>query len=183
MVEAFSPGGRFLFYRPEAKVKDDARRKSVVRLLDLASGKDRPCLEHPVDSVSVDYTLDGEPGWLILSLSPPGSSSQQSYLVRWREEPVPQTEWIKIPWPGGTRSANWRVSRSGNFFYLLEGSKLKAVHFDPQRGSFGDPVGVTYAPGSTVTLDPGDDWTVRGPGLVISREETIMSVWTMKLPR
>jgi hypothetical protein len=102
--------------------------------------------------------------------------------VRWREEPVPQSEWTKIPWPGGTRTANWRVSQSGNFFYLFEGSKLTAVRFDSQKGSFGEPVEVEYAPGSAVTLDAGDDWTVRGPGLVISREETIMSVWTMKLP-
>ncbi len=183
LVEAFSPGGRFVFYRPQAKVQDGIQRKSVVRLLDVASGKDRPWLEHPIDSVFVDSTLDRDPGWLIVTLSPPGSpSSQQSYLVRWKEEPVPQSEWIKIPWPGGTRTANWRVSQSGNFFYLFEGSKLTAVRFDSQKGSFGEPVEVEYAPGSAVTLDAGDDWTVRGPGLVISREETIMSVWTMKLP-
>jgi hypothetical protein len=156
----------------------------IVRLLDVASGKDSPWLEHSVDSAFVDSTLDRDPGWLIVTLSPPGSpSSQRSYLVRWREEPVPQSEWIKIPWTGGAGTANWRVSPSGNFFYLFEGSKLTAVRFDSQKDSFGGPVEVKYAPGSTVTLDPGDDWTVRGPGLVISREETIMSVWTMKLPR
>ena len=37
LVQGFSPDGRFLFYNPEAKVKDDPKRKLTVRLLEVAS--------------------------------------------------------------------------------------------------------------------------------------------------
>jgi hypothetical protein len=41
-----------------------------------------------------------------------------------------------------------------------------------------------FVPGSTVTLKPDDDWTVRDPGLVfVSQQGASSSVWLMKLPR
>ena len=58
------------------------------------------------------------------------------------------------------------------------------VRFDPKTAGFSEPHEVNFVPGSTVTLKPDDDWTVRGPGLVFSRQETgNSSVWLMKLPR
>jgi hypothetical protein len=76
----------------------------------------------------------------------------------------------------------WRISTTGNIFYLFEGSKLMAVRFDPKTGGFSEPYEVKFVPGSAVTLKPDDDWTVRGPGLVFSRWEGGSSVWLMKLP-
>ena len=185
MVEAFSPDGRFLFHDPEAKVKDDPKRRLTVRLLEVASGKDTPWLEHPADSVFIGRTLGQDARWLSLVLFPPGSPwSRRRYLVPWREEPVPQSEWIKIPLPEGTGDARpWRISPMGDFFYLFEGSKLTAIRFDPKTAGFGGPDEVRFLPGSPVTLKPDDDWTVRGPGLVFSRQENVSSVWLMKLPR
>jgi hypothetical protein len=183
--EGFSPDGRFLFYDPTAGVKENPKKKLTVRLLDVASGKDRPWLEHPTDSVFVGRTFGQDSGWLWLVLSPPELPwSRRRYLFPWRgEEAVPQAEWIRIPLPEGTASVPpWRVSPTGNFFYLFEGSKLMAVRFDPKTGGFGAPAEVKFVPGSQVTVKPDDDWAVRGPGLVFSRSEGGSSVWLMKLP-
>jgi hypothetical protein len=181
-VEGFSPDGKFLFRNPEAKVKNDPKRKLTVRLLEVASGKDRPWLEHPTDSVSVADTFDNG-RWLGVWLGPPGSmASWRLYLVPWREDQVPQSDWIKTPWSdtGAQRSA----SPTRNFVYFFEGSKLMAVRFDPQRVSFSEPKEVKFVPGSAMTPRPDDIWTVRGPGLVFSRQEHgNSSVWLMKLPR
>jgi hypothetical protein len=57
------------------------------------------------------------------------------------------------------------------------------VRFDPKTASFSEPREVKFVPGSTVTLKPDDDWTVRGPGLVFSSQQgASSSVWLMKLP-
>jgi hypothetical protein len=184
-LQGFSPDGRFLFYNPEAKVKDDPKRKLTVRLLDVASGKDRPWLEHPTDSVSVDgRTFGQDSAWLYADRRPPGSRASWGYLVPWREEPVPQSEWIRIPGFEPTSDRPWNASPTRNFYYFFVGSKLMAVGFDSRRKSFSEPREVKFVPGSAVTLKPDDDWTVRGPGLVFSRRETgNSSVWLMKLPR
>jgi Tol biopolymer transport system component/tRNA A-37 threonylcarbamoyl transferase component Bud32 len=184
-VLAFSPDGRFLFHAPETKVKVDTKRKLTMRLLEVASGKDRPWLELPTDSVFVPLTLGQNPGWLVLTVSRPGSPwSRQRYLLPWRDDPAPQSEWKKIPLPDGSGGAPpWRVSPAGTFFYLFEGSKLTAVHFDPQLASFSEHREVKFLPGSAVMLKPDDVWTVRGPGLVFSHREYSSSVWLMKLPR
>jgi len=181
LVGGFSPDGRYLLYSPEVKAKDGPNRRMTVRLLELASGKDRPWLEHATDSVSIADTFNNG-RWLGVWLGPPGSvASGRVYLVPWREEPVPLLEWIKTPWSDADvrRSA----SPTGNFVYFFEGSKLMTVRFDPQRAAFSAPQEVKLVPGSAVTPKPDDDWAVRGPGLVFSRRETgNSSVWLMKLP-
>jgi serine/threonine protein kinase len=183
MVRGFSPDGRFLFYQPEVKVKGEPKGKLTVRLLEVASGKDKPWLEHPTDSVLV-AALGHDSGWLELRLTPPGSQSPAgSYLVRWTEEPVPQSKWVRIPWDDGPGIARSRVAPSGNFFCLFQGSKLMAVRFNPQMATFSEPQEVKLAPGGAVTPELSDVWTLRDQGLVFSREEEIMSVWLMKLPR
>jgi hypothetical protein len=48
----FSADGRFLAYQPEATVKRNLNRKYTVRLLEVASGKDRLWLE-PSQSVTI----------------------------------------------------------------------------------------------------------------------------------
>jgi hypothetical protein len=58
------------------------------------------------------------------------------------------------------------------------GGPLRSEHGRLQRACRGQ-----FVPGSTVTPKPDDDWMVRGPGLVFSREEGVSSsVWLMKLP-
>jgi dipeptidyl aminopeptidase/acylaminoacyl peptidase len=181
-VHSFSPDGRYVLYSPENQVKYDPKRKRSVRLLDVASGKDRPWLEHPTDSVDVTGTFDNGSRWLWVWLGPPGSrESWREYLVPWREEPVPQSEWVRTPWSDPTAQQN--AFPTGNFVYFFEGGKLMAVRFDPQRAFFSAPQEVKFLPGSAVTPKPDDSWTVRGPGLVFSREETTNSVWLTKLPR
>ena len=178
----FSPDGRFILYDPEAKVQDNSKRKSTVRLLEVASGKDRPWLEHPSDSVVMGSSLGEVSGWLDIRLTPPGPpGSSRRYLVRWTEEAIPQSAWIEIKAPARA-NISWRVSPTGDFFYYMDGLKLMAARLNPLRTGFGDPHEVEFLPG--IALKPGDDWTVRGPGLVLSRPEaTITSVWLMKLPR
>jgi len=122
-------------YQPEASAKPDSKRKLTVHLLELASGKDRPWAEHPTDSVYVGGTFGQDSGWLWLSVHPPGPLpllAGRLYLVPWREAPVRQSEWIKIPLPEGT-SGRCPVSPRGNFFYFFEGSMLQAIRFEPQR--------------------------------------------------
>jgi hypothetical protein len=148
----------------------------------VASGKDRPWLEHPTDSVSVADTFDNG-RWLGVWLGPPGSlASWREYLVPLREEPVPQSDWIRTPW--SDTDIQRSASPTRNFVYFFEGSKLMAVRFDPQRAFFSEPQEVKFVPGSAMTPKPDDGWAVRGPGLVFSRGETgNSSVWLMKLPR
>ena len=72
-VFGFSPDGRFLFHDREAKVQDDPNRKSAVWLLDVASGKDRPWLEHPTDSVFFVNRLGQNSSWVSVRVCPPDS--------------------------------------------------------------------------------------------------------------
>jgi hypothetical protein len=69
-----------------------------------------------------------------------------------------------------------------NFLYRFEGSKLVAVRIGPKGGELSEPHDVVLRPGSPVTFKPDDDWVVRGPGLVFSRERLVSSVWLMELP-
>ena len=180
-VRRFSPDGRFLLYNPEASVKPGPKRKFTIRLLELATGKDRLWLEDPSDSAFIPV-LGQDSAWLLIVLAPPGSSGiGRGYLVPWREQPVSQSEWIMIPQLGAAPD-NWRVSPTGKFFYFREGSQLKAIRFNPQRADFSEPMEVKFVPGS---LKLGDnEWTIRDPGLVFSHEEVAnSSVWLMKLPR
>jgi eukaryotic-like serine/threonine-protein kinase len=192
LVQGFSPDGRFLFYHPEAKVKYDPKRKLSTGLLELASGKERPWLEHATDSVLAGVSFGPDSRWLTILLVPPGSpSSIQRYFFRWTEQPLPQSDWHKIPWDATTTAARWRVSPAGNFFYLFQGSKLVALRFHPESFSFSEPEEVKFVPGSDVKPQPVEaandvglpQWTVRGPGLVFSHDDDVMSVWLMKLPR
>jgi hypothetical protein len=48
-----------------------------------------------------------------------------------------------------------------------------AIRFDSKTLALSDPFEVKYAPGSDVTLKPGDSWGLRGPGMVFSSQEAI----------
>ena len=79
--------------------------------MELASGKDRPWLEHSTESVWADSF--GEDGaWLAISLYPPGLvHASEHYLVPWREEPVPVVEWLEAP----VSAERWEISPSSGF--------------------------------------------------------------------
>jgi serine/threonine protein kinase len=186
--EGFSPDGKFLFYTPEAKVRSDPKRKRSVRLLDVASGKDRPWLERPTDSAFVSDTFGRDSKWLYVGLNPASGPSRR-YLVPWKAELAPESEWIKVPW---SSAALPEFSPTGNFVYFFEGSKLMMVRFHPEKKTFSEPQEVKFVPGSVVKPTPDEPakgdlgpprWAVRGPGLVFSRQENIVSVWLTKLPR
>ena len=170
----FSPDGRFLLYSPEVQSKPGpSTRKLTVRLLELASGGDRPWLEHPTESVLADSF--GEDGaWFDVGVGRPDNR----YIVPWREEPVPVSEWLEAP----TRSADWEPAPSRNSFYIVQDRKLMGAQFDSKTRTFGQPFEVKFPPGSAVQWKPDDPWLIRGPGLVFTRQEPHGSVWLMKLP-
>ena len=178
----FSPDGRFLFYYPGFRSKQpDPKQKLTIRLLDLASGKDRPWMEHPTDSATVSNVVGGNSEWIVVVLQAPGSTEGgRRYLVPWKEEPVPPSVWAK----GGMRvPLGWRAAPGGNFFYGFKGSKLFLARIDSQRADFDEPQEVQFMPGSPVTFSPDDLWHMRQPGLVFSRTVPVDSVWLMELPR
>ncbi|HYW41937.1 MAG TPA: protein kinase [Bryobacteraceae bacterium] len=177
----FSADGRFLMFWPEARVAlDPKRRKYTLRLLEVASGKDRPWLEHPSDSIINVGTFGDDSTWITFRLQPVGSQApSRIYIVPWREEPVPLPEWIEVNLP----TEYYTFAPHGNFFQFFQGSRLMAIRFDPKTRTFSDPYEVTYVPGTAETPRPDDLWGIRGPGLVFSRREISSSAWLMKLPQ
>ncbi len=174
----FSADGRFLFYQPEARAKPDPKLKSTIRLLEVASGKDKPWLEHPSDSIDYAGTFAENAAWVTFGVRPVGSHNEgRRYIVPWREEPVPPSEWIEVKVPWGSN-----YSPYSNFFQFFQGAKLMAIRFDPKTRAVSDPAQVKYVPGSAEIPKPRDEWGIRGPGLVFLRGETTRSVWLMKLP-
>jgi len=166
---------------PEARVAlDPKRRKYTLRLLEVASGKDRPWLEHPSDSIINVGTFGDDSTWITFRLQPVGSQApSRIYIVPWREEPVPLPEWIEVNLP----TEYYTFAPHGNFFQFFQGSRLMAIRFDPKTRTFSDPYEVTYVPGTAETPRPDDLWGIRGPGLVFSRREISSSAWLMKLPQ
>jgi hypothetical protein len=170
----FSPDGSFLLYSPEVQ-PNLGNRKWTVRLMELASGKDRPWLEHPTESVWAWADSFGDDGaWLAVSLFPPGSTrGSKLYLVPWREKPVPVVEWLEAP----VSAQLWESSPLSNFLYFPRNSNMMGMRFDPKTRKFGEPFDTKAA-----DWKPGGMWQIRGPGLVYARHETHGSVWLMKLP-
>ena len=170
----FSPDGRFLLYSPQLQSKPGATKpKLTVRLLELASGKDRLWLEHPTESVLAD-SFGANGAWFDIAAGRP----DKRFIVPWREEPVPVSEWLASP----TFSKDWKPSPSNDSFYFVQDRKLMGAQFDSKTRIFGQPFEVKFPPGSAAEWQPDDPWVIRGPGLVFSRQEPHGSVWLMKLP-
>jgi len=179
-VLGFSPDGRFLFYQPKASAEPDSARKLTIRLLDVASGEDRPWLEHPSDSIDGLATFGEDSFWVSFSTKPHGSKGPAShYIIPWQTEPVPPSNWIKVgPLPSG-----YGVLQSGIFLYFVDAS-LNAIRFNPKTRKISAPYEIKFVPGGAVTLRGDDSWEARGPGLVFTHEEeTDKSIWLMKLRR
>jgi hypothetical protein len=176
--KTFSPDGRFVIYSTVTSANfNSPARKNSVRLLEVATGKDTPWLEHPTDSIRPDR-FGGNGEWAAIGVGAVGSEISKPYLVPWREEPVPVSEWIAVP-PAGN---DWKYSPAGNFFYFPRDAGLVGVRFDPKTRSFGPPFDVKVPPGSEAEWKSGYRWTTVGAGLVFTRNEIHGAVWLMKLP-
>jgi len=177
-VLGFSPDGRFLFYQPEASAGLDSARKLTIRLLDVASGEDRPWLEHPSDSIGSIAMFGEDSFWVSFSTKPLGSKGPAShYIIPWQTEPVPLSNWIKV----GPLPSDYGVLQSGIFLYFVDAS-LNAIRFNSKTRKIGAPYEIKFVPGGVVTLRADDLWEARGPGLVFTHaEENTKSIWLMKL--
>lgn len=146
LARRFLPDGRFLLYSPEVQSKPGpSRRKLTVRLLELASGGDRPWLEHPTESVLADSF--GEDGaWFDVRVGRPDNR----YIVPLREEPAPVSEWLEAP----TRSADWEPAPPRNSFYIVQDRKLMGAQFDSKTRTFGQPFEVKFPPDRPFSGNP-----------------------------
>lgn len=192
-ASGFSPDGNFLLYDPGRPVRSDPDRKASIHLLDVRSGTDKPWLEDPTDSLELQDFVGEKNEWVLVSARPPKTplASARGYLVPWREQPVPRSEWIALPaaappsrisqTTGG--GAALKFSAAGNLLYFFQGPELQVMKFNPQTKQFSAPAQVKFFPGSQPVPRSDDAWTLRGPGIVFQRGETKSSVWLMKLPQ
>ncbi len=175
----FSADGRYLMFRPQAGLAPDPKQKYTLRLIDVASGKERPWLEHPTASVVDACTFGADSAWIAVRARTPGAQDQGHwYLLPWKDEPSPASEWIEVKDAPG----NATVSPYGDFFEFFQNAKLIAIRFDRKTKTLSAPYELNFLPGTAETPKPEDSRLIRGPGLVFSREEFTSSVWLMKLP-
>jgi hypothetical protein len=176
----FSRDGRFILYDPARPPKATPNHKRTVRLLDVASGKDSPWLEDPADSIEVVSAFGEDGSWVAIAKHPPGSQgSTGTFIVPWREAPVPAAEWIEVPVPA---DVYYNVAIAGNYFVYLQGSKMMVYAMDPATRSFGQPRELKWPAGAPL-YKAENSRLIRGEGLVYDREEATFSSWLMKLPQ
>ena len=106
-------------------------------------------------------------------------SGGRFYIVPWRSEPIPQTEWITV----NSLSDNANYSPFANFFLFFQGSNVMAVRFDPKTRSVSEPYELKNVPGNLESVKSDDAWGIRGPGLVFARRARTSSVWLMRPPQ
>jgi eukaryotic-like serine/threonine-protein kinase len=178
LILKFTLDDRFLVYSPGRPVKPDPNRKEVFHLLEVSSGKDRPWLEHATDSITgTGVTFGQNSGWTIIHTASVGSGRvATSYLVPWREQPVPQSEWIelKVPLP------NYFMSNS-NCAYFFQDQRAMTTCFDPAMRHVSKPEPLKFLPGSDV-MTATEMWRARASGIVFQRSQSSSSIWLMKLP-
>jgi len=174
----FSADGRYIMFQPEARFAPDPKRKYTLRLLDVASGKDRPWLEHPTASITDASTLGADSAWVAVRVRTVGVQDPgRWYVLPWKEEPVPVSEWIVVKQAPGNAS----VAPYGDFFEFFQNGKLMAIRFDRKTKAVSEPYELKFLPGTAETPKPEDTRLIRGPGLVFARQEFTSSVWLMKL--
>ena len=172
----FSPGDRFLTYYP-GPAKSDPNLKRTIHVLEVASGKERPWLEHPTDSIDSISPFGEDGNWMAIVIRQPGSGGPgRRFVVPWRESPVPVSEWVELHLP--VESFNTAVA--GNYFLYFLGSKMMTITFDPSTRTLSEPREVKWVGPAPIKLD--DTWLIRGPGAVFERQQTKSSSWLLKLP-
>jgi hypothetical protein len=80
-------------------------------------------------------------------------------------------------------AAIWNYSPTAPFVYAFVKSGLVAIRFDPKQRRFGEPFPVRMPAGTDILPHPGELWSLRGPGMTFSRQESKGSVWLMKVPQ
>jgi hypothetical protein len=169
-------------YYSGATVRPDSKIKQSVRLLEVATGQQRPWLEHPSDTVTSIGFIGEDNNWLVIGLGAFGQQRTRArYIVPWRDTPIPVSEWIEFHVPAG--NVNFNYAAAGNYFTFFLNGKLMAMRFDPKRGSVGEPYELKPPAGSAAFPTSYEATWIRGPGLVFARPEQISSVWLMKLPQ
>ena len=175
----FSSDGRFLFYSPEQAPERDHEIKTTIRLMDVATGKDRPWLEHPVDSLTKAAPFGDGRTWVLVEVrQDPKAKSSRFYLVPWREVPAPVSEWLPITIPNESAPLNYGTGSYDLSFF--EGDKLMLVRFDPSTKQVSAPVLMKFF--DSVVPQRWPPLAHRGGAVVFCKAESRSSVWLMKLP-
>jgi hypothetical protein len=165
-------------------------------VLDLASGKDRPWLEHPTGSITRFGSFGADEAWVAIRADAAQAGPKRWYVAPWREAPVPPSEWVEATHvPEVAHHALY-----GDFFQFFQNGRLMTVVFDRKSRSFHAPEAVHFVPGDGagrqpagqpetapsavgVVPKPTDEFVFRGPGMIFQRQEFTSSVWLMKLPQ
>jgi hypothetical protein len=173
----FSADGRFVIYQREATVQTDPKRKLTASLMEADSGKERPWLEHPSDSIVSVSTFADNLAYAIVRVSSPGTQRTKAvYVVPWREEPVRFNEWIEVK----ELADNDNYSANGNTIEFVKNQQLMEMRFDLATRSFSAPYPVKLVAAFAPALMP-NSWILRDAGLVFTSRETASSVWLMKM--
>lgn len=177
LAQAFSPDGRSVFYQPEASSAQASHPKTSIHLMDVTTGSHRPWIEDRVESLGVKGLTGSKGEWVVVSATTPGArgNAARTFLVPWRNDPVPRAEWIDVV------GENLKFSPATDLAYFFDGPRLMAMRFDPKTRQMGAPYEVRLASGSQPVLKPDDDWVVRGPGIVFSPTDIKGSVWLLKM--
>ena len=149
-------------------------------IINLSTGQAAPWLEDPVESIrTLGFIAGGE--WVVIGTRHDDDSSSRTFVAPWRVPAPPRSEWIEAPLP--RVSFGMRTSLHSPFLYGGEAPAIQGARFDPKTRTFGKPFPVRFVPGGEPAMSERDRlWSLRGPGIVFSRGETIGSVWLMKLP-
>ncbi|HTS60624.1 MAG TPA: protein kinase [Candidatus Acidoferrales bacterium] len=175
----FSADGRYILYQPEARVRPDPKAKYTLRLMEVATGKERPWLDDPTGSVTSVGLFGADSAWVAVRLQRAGTAEPgRWYLYPWKEEPVQPPDRIEVKAP-----SNANFTPYGDFFQFFQGGKLTAMRFDRRSRTVSEPYELKFLPGTAEMAKPADRRLLRGPGMVFSRQEYTGSVWLMKLPR
>jgi len=132
-----------------------------------------------VDSLGVKGLTGSKGEWVVVSATTPGprGSATRTFLVPWRNDPVPRADWIEVA------GENLKFSPASHLVYFFDGPRLMTMRFDPKTKRIGAPYQVRLVPGSQPVLKPDDDWVVRGPGIVFSPTDIKGSVWLLKMAK
>ena len=106
------------------------------------------------------------------------SATRREWLVPFRPEPVPRSEWIEFHPPATV----WKYGVQTPFIYGFKDGHLMAIHFDAKQRRMSDRFAVRLASVVPAELSAKDNFNVRGPGIAFERELVTGTAWLMKLP-
>ncbi len=177
-IGRFTPDGRYLLHTPGMKRKGNPTLRQQIGMLEVATGKSSIWLEDPELSV-VNNTFQAGGAWVLVITQKPGSpETRRTYFVPWRVPAPPRSEWVEAPI--GNEAARGTHPDS-DFLYFRKDGAIYGVRFDPKGKRFGAPFAVRFAAGSEAVPKADDPIYARGKTLAFTRNETVGTVWRMKL--